>query len=76
MLSVEGDVMNKYFDVTSGQENNNIGQPRRIIHEKGKLHDRLQLSDKEFYDEFKARHKYDRSERKDLIRMVKKIYVQ
>lgn len=73
--------MNRHFDVVSqevkgGHEIKNIGQPRRVHIEKNKIDDRLQFSEQEMYDEFRARHKYNRSERKDLIRMAKKIYVQ
>lgn len=68
--------MNKYFDVINSQEIKNIGQPRRVNAERNKSDDRLKLSGRELYDEFKARHKYSRSERKDLIRMAKKIYLQ
>lgn len=73
--------MNRHFDI-AGQEANasheikNIGQPRRLVSERSKIDDGLQMSEQEFYDELKARHKYNRSERKDLIRMAKKIYVQ
>lgn len=66
----------KYFDIANNQEIKNIGQPRRVNIERNKADDRFRLSGKEFYDEFKARHKYSRSERKDLIRMAKKIYLQ
>lgn len=63
--------MNKYIDEVKSD-----WQPRRPGGERGGPDSRFHLSKQELYDELKSRQKYSRSERKDLIRIAKKIYIQ
>lgn len=69
--------MNRYFDNISSQEIKHSGkQPRRLASDKGKFLTKAQSNENDFYGDIRSREKYDRSERKDLIRIARKIYIR